>query len=168
MVPEAKFCACGKKLGQVCLNGSSLSLPVCIPYSIHTIPLTQTFRVSILKTGLTPGSLLYALDASPRRQARYGSTPGSIRLDASCGTARRQARYIRLDARLDVDPRSSTQQSMVTGSMPSTPARRQSSMPPRRASIRPRFLDARAQNLSGRGEVGGGGGKGLQECMRLP
>jgi hypothetical protein len=74
-------------------------------------------------------SSICRLDTAPG----YGSTPGSIRLDA----------------RLDVKARSSTQQSVVPGSMPSTPARLSStsildtaSTPPRRGSIPP---DARAQ-----------------------
>ena len=32
------FCACGQKLGQVCLNGSILSLPVCQP-GLHAFDL---------------------------------------------------------------------------------------------------------------------------------
>ena len=90
---------------------------------------------------------------SARRQARYGSTPGSIRLDASCGTARRQARYGSMPGSTSIlDPRRNRSWSQARCS------RRQSSMPPRRASIRPRFLDARAQPRGGWWRAGLRGG----------
>ena len=77
---------------------------------------------------------------------------GSILARYWLDTARCQARRW-LDARLDVDPRSSTQQSMVTGSMGLDVPRRQSSIQPRRHLDEARFLDARAQ-LSGAAALG--------------